>query len=150
LPLSLPLRDANGLVVPHDHAEILAEDGLIRRIPPQWVVDDAKSPTGKRLSSEAFEMSSPEFGGGMSVDIERLITEAGQDVPAHVTTPPWIGSIRVTAALLRGYDLQVGFSPLPTNPFHGEAWGKITKKQSKALRLASTWIVEINGCSLEA
>ncbi|MBR7633907.1 hypothetical protein ACWYXK_25560 [Janthinobacterium lividum] len=150
MPLSPPPRDVNNLVIPHDHAEILAEDGLIRRIPPQWVVDDVKSPTGKRLSSEAFEMSSPECGGGMSVDIRRLIIEAGQDIKAHVTMPPWIGSIQVTAGQLRGYNLQVGFSPLPTNPFHGEAWGKISKKQSKALRLASTWIVEINGCSLEA
>lgn len=150
MPLSPPPRDANNAVVPHDHAEILAEDGLIRRIPLHWVVPDAKSPTGKRLSSEAFEMSSQECGGGMSVDIERLIIESGQDVPTYVTTPSRIGSIRVTAGLLREHQLQVGFSPVPENPFHGEAWGKISKKQSKTFRLASTWLVEIPGCSLEA
>jgi hypothetical protein len=150
LPLSPPPRDANGNVIPHDHAEILANDGLIRRISPQWVVSDVKSPTGKRLSSEAFAMSSPERGGGMSVDHERTIIEAGYDVADHVTSPPWIGSIRVTATQLRAYNLQVGYSPLKSNLFHCEAWGSLSKKQSKTLRLASTWIVEISGCSLDA
>lgn len=150
LPLSPPQLDANGLVLPHDHPEILDDDGLIRRISPQWVVPDVKSPTGMRLSSEAFQPSSPEFGGGMSMDLERHIIEAGHDVPAHVTSPRWTGAVRITANLLRGYNLQVGYSPLPDNPFHAEAWGPISKKQSKALRLASTWVVEIEGCSLEA
>lgn len=150
MPLSPPPRDANGHVIPHDHAEILPDDGLIRRIPSQWVIPDVKSPTGKRLSSEAFQMSSPDRGGGMSVDHERSIIEAGYDVVEYVTSPRWTGSIRVTAAQLRAYNLLVGFSPLEDNPFHSEAWGHLSKSQSKALRRMSTWIVEIDGCSLEA
>lgn len=150
MPLSPPPHDAHGAVLPHDHPEILADDGLIRRISPQWVVPDVKSPTGKRLSSESFAMSSAERGGGMSVDHERSITEAGQDVAAHVTVPPWIGAIRVTAEQLRTFGLQVGYSPLENNPFHCEAWGALSKKQSKTLRLSSTWVVAIDGCSLQA
>lgn len=150
MPLSEPQRDEKGHVVPHDHPEILNEDGLIRRIPIHWVVRDDKSPTGQRLSSEAFEMSSSEQGGGMSVDIEKLIIEAGKDMAAHVTPHPWVGAIRVTAGLLRSYNLQVGFSPLSDNPYHGEAWGPLSRKTSGKIRLQSSWVVEIEGCSLEA
>ena len=150
MPLSEPPRDAKGQLVPHDHQDILNDDGLIRRIPIHWVVPDEKSPTGRRLSSEAFEMSSAEMGGGMSLDIEKLIVETGKDVAAHVTPHPWVGAVRVTAGLLRGYALQVGYSPQLDNPYHAEAWGTLSKKTSKKIRLASTWVVEIEGCSLEA
>lgn len=154
MPLSPPPRDAQGNVTPHNHEGIQAEDGVIRRIPSRWVIDDVKVPGGKRLSTQAFEPSSSELGGGLSVDLEHQIVEAGIDLIKHLTSPKWIGSIRLTAGQLRQLNLMVGFSPIePTaesegNAHHGEVWGRTSKSQRKTLLHASTWLVEIEGCSL--
>jgi len=145
LPLSAPPRDATGAIVPHDHEEIRGEDGIIRRVSEQQLVNDEKV-GGRRISSKVLKASSGP-NGGMSVDLQRQIEEAGYDAREYVTTPRWFGAIRFEAAALRTLGFQVGFDPLPENPHHGEVWGDF-KKNQQALRERCTWFVQIPNCSL--
>ena len=92
----------------------------------------------------------------MSIDIERWIQEADRDPRVFVTTPRWVGSLRLQAAAIREIGLIVGYDPIfPDNPYHGQVWnrdGKPTsgqqKQQERALRGISTWYVEIPGVDI--
>ncbi len=141
MPLEPPPRDGQGEVLPHDHAGIEAGDGVLRRVSPLFMVDDPKV-QGKRLSTQAFRPSNN--GGGMSVDLQRLIEEAGLDPKQYVLSPPWVGAVRFKAGALRGVGLMVGYDPLPLdNPYHGEVWGRFSKAvQNRLLNLAE-WFVNI-------
>lgn len=146
MPLTQPPRDPSGKVVPHDHAEILPVDGVIRRISHQQVVPDQMRGC-QRISSIAFKASTGD-SNGMSIDLQREIEEAGLDPLAYVTTPRWIGSVRFVARELRGLGLQVGYHPLESNPYHGEVWGAFNKVQQDGLRNACQWFVEIPGVAI--
>ena len=142
-----PPRDAVGKVTPHDHEEIAAADFLIRRIDPKLHVVQDDNLNCRRLSSKAFSPSSEE-GGGMSVDIEKLIKDDGLDPATFVTSPKYLGSIRFTAEACRAANLLVGYDPLTENPYHGEVWGerkpnRFSRTQQKAICAASTWLVPI-------
>lgn len=140
--LSAPPRDSSGEIEPHDHPGIQNADGIIRRISPQQTVLDPKI-GGRRLSSLAVAPSSG-VNGGMSVDLQREIESAGHDAKVYVSTPPWIGSILFVAEDLRNQSLMVGYDPLPpTNPHHGQVWGKFSKSKQNALLEAATWLVPI-------
>ena len=95
-----------------------------------------------------------ENGGGLSVDLEEEIIKAEVDVVTHVTSPRWIASVRLKAGDLRNIQLKVGFSPIAPsaeeagNPYHGEAWGTISRGQRKNLLRTSEWLVPVPGCSL--
>ena len=141
MPLEPPPRDELGNIQPHDHVGIAADDGIIRRVSEQQIVADGK--TGqRRLSSMVFKTSSGP-NGGMSVDLERSIIEAGIDPKGYVTTPRWMGSIRFLAGALRDEQMQVGFNPLPDNPHHGEVWGEISRSKVRQLRRICEWFVPI-------
>jgi len=128
--LSPPPRNVVGQVEPHDHLEILPDDGVIRRVSEQHIVLDKDGQ--RRISSMAFSPSSPAQGGGLSVDLQRAIEESGRDAVQFVTTPRWIGSVRFTAQQLRNEGFLVGFDPLPPdNPFHGEVWGQFSPGKKK-------------------
>lgn len=146
MPLTPPPCDANGEVVPHDHLGILPDDGLIRRISEQLVINDQRRGC-RRISSMAFKPSSGDRGG-MSVDLQSLIEEAGLNTKAYVTTPRWIGSVRFVARDLRATGLLVGYHPIPDNPHHGEVWGCFTRSQQRALQTACEWFVEIPGAAI--
>lgn len=128
MPLDPPPLDVDGEVSPHDHAGIRASDGVIRRISPHHLVYDEKI-GGRRVSSIAFRP----LRGGMSIDLQRLIEEAGLDAKAYVASPPWVGAVRFTAEALRAEGFKVGFHPLPKNPYHGEVWGTFSKRMQKRL-----------------
>ena len=142
MPLTPPPRDSNGEVVAHDHPGILADDGIIRRVPELWVVHEH---TGRRrISSMAFRPSSG-IHGGMSVDLQKQIEDAGLDARDYVTNPHWIGSIRLFAHEFRSAGCQVGYHPINSNPYHGEVWGSFSRAQQRQLQTAATWFVAIPG-----
>lgn len=145
MPLSPPPNDEHG-VVPHDHQEIADNDRVLRRVSTELTVFDPKI-GGRRLSSMAFRKSSGPRGG-MSVDLECLIVEAGHDVRQWVTSPRWAGSVVFRVGDLRAERLQVGFDPLPDNPYHGEVWGEFTKAQQRTLARSCAWFVPIPDVSL--
>ena len=146
MPLQPPPLNAVGEVVPHDHEGIRADDGIIRRISELQVVDDKKIGR-RRISSIALKPSTGP-NGGVSVDFQRQIEEAGLDAKAFVTTPRWIGSIRFDASQLRAEKLKVGFDPLPDNPYHGEIWGSLTRPQLDKLFRSCHWFVPIENVSI--
>jgi hypothetical protein len=141
MPIQPPQLDANGVVVPHDHPEILAPDILIRRISTEHIKDG-------RISSMAFQGSSD--GSGMSVDIAKLIEEVGEDPREVVTAPPFFCSVQFNAGQVRAEGFQVGYYPLPENPHHGAIWGAFTKGQRNRLRAVAQWFVEGEGVQLHA
>lgn len=143
MPLQPPSRDPNGNIQPHDHAEIGAEDILIRRISDQHLTGPAGN---RRISSMAFQGSSD--GTGMSVDIEKSIRDAGLDPVQFVTTPIFFCSVQFKAGDLRAEALQVGYYPLPTNSHHGAVWGAFGQGQRKRLRNIAKWFVEGAGVKL--
>lgn len=150
MPLSPPPRDEHGKVMPHDHQDIGSADGIIRRISDQWIVTESDG--RKRLSSVAFNPSSGP-NGGMSVDLQAQIEEAGLNCREYVTTtsPESIGAIRFEAGALRGAGLQVGFDPLLSNPHHGEVWGNFSKPMKGCILPGlAVWFVEIEGVAISA
>lgn len=148
-----PPCDTGGNVTPHDHDGIRPQDGIIRRVPEHWVVEDAKTPGRSRLSSMAFKASSGP-NGGMSVDLQQQIEEAGLDAKQYVTTPRWVGSVRFTAGALRDEGYMVGFDPVlnnpdyPDNPYHGQVWGSFSKGKQRRLKKLCDWFVPIEGVSI--
>ncbi len=149
MPLSEPPRDANGVVVPHDHPGIADADRIIRRISDEHIVSDVKAPGGRRVSTLAFQ-SSTNGNCGMSVDLESSIVNAGLDAPSFVTSPRFMGSVWFHAAHLRSETFQVGYDPLPENPHHGEVWGSFTRGRKNRLLASAQWFVPITGVSLSS
>jgi hypothetical protein len=157
LPLSPP-RDEDGHVVPHNHPEILAGHGVIRRISDEYIVFDEKI-LGQRISSMAFRASTAR-NGGMSVDLQNEIEKAGLDAKKYVTTPRWFGSVRFEAGQLRNEGFMVGADPIEalpgaetrvgvdSNPYHGEVWGNFTKGKQRRLLQLCEWFVRIDGVSI--
>ncbi|WP_324779907.1 hypothetical protein [Thiobacillus sedimenti] len=84
----------------------------------------------------------------MSVDLQAQIEEAGLSAVDYVTTPPWLGSVRFEAGVLRAEGYQVGFDPLDDNPHHGEVWGSFSKSRQRRLKQLCTWFVSIEGASI--
>lgn len=93
MPLAPPPRNDSGAVIPHDHEGILPNDGIIRRVSTQQIVDDPKVVGGRRISSSFLFKPSSGENGGLSVDLQGLIEEAGLDAKAFVTTLDWLSSI---------------------------------------------------------
>ncbi|WP_129587732.1 hypothetical protein [Herbaspirillum robiniae] len=153
MPLTPPLRDDQGKVIPHDHPEILNDSGIIRRVHEEFVVTDPKARSGRRLSTSTLSASSGE-NGGMSVDLEQLILEAGQVPADYVTTPRWIASVRFQAHQLRAAGFQIGYDPVPespteqANPCHGQVWGNFTKGVQKRLLKQCDWLVPHEGADI--
>ena len=141
-----PPRDADGNVVPHNHADILDADGIIRRVTMQHVVEDPKAVGGRKLSSILFNPSSG-LNGGLSVDLRRPIEEDGLAPQAFVTTEEFVGSVIMIAQVFRSKALQVGYDPLPTNSYHGEVWGNFTGGCKRQLLKLADWFVPVNGVS---
>lgn len=140
-----PPRDGAGEVTPHDHAEILNQHLVIRRISGNHIITDGAGQ--RRLSSMAFKPSSGP-NGGMSVDIEHFIAAAGRVPREFVTTPEWMGSVSFFVGEVRAQALRVGYDPLPENDFHGEVWGARTRSQWRQLQAIATWYVEIPDVAL--
>lgn len=140
-----PPRDVSGEVVPHDHAEILEDHGILRRVSDQWVVTRAD---GRRtLTSLAFKPSSDRYQG-MSVDLEDWLREDDQNPEQFVTSPKWVASIRFRAGDLRSEGFRVGWDPLerqgafPANNYHAEVWG-IERQHKDRLAELAEWFVPL-------
>ena len=146
MPLKPP-RDENGVVIPHDDPDILPEHGIIRRVSAELLVNDEKL-GGRRISTFAFNPSSG-VNGGLSVDLQNEIEKAGLDARAYVTTPQWVGSVRIEARLLHDEGFIIGSDPIESNPYHGEVWGLFTKGKRRRLLAMCEWFVRIEGVAID-
>ncbi|BAV46421.1 hypothetical protein MesoLj113a_34890 [Mesorhizobium sp. 113-1-2] len=148
--LSPPPRDDDGDVIPHDHAEILPGDTLIRRVNPIHHVVSDDNRNCRRLSSKLMKPQ----GGGMSVDHERSILEEGKDPVAFVRTPVYVAAVQFQAQAARAAALRVGYDPIEGNAFHCEVWGaapradKFTGAQEKTLLNTCGWYIPIEGVEI--
>jgi hypothetical protein len=137
-----PPRDADGEVTPHDHPDIKNQDGIIRRVASHHIVVDPKAVGGHRPSSSLFNPSSGK-AGGVSIDLQRPIEEAGMNSKGFVSNPPWLGAIILKAQDFRTESLIVGYDPVPENPYHGQVWGNFTGATKKKLLGLAAWYVQI-------
>lgn len=85
----------------------------------------------------------------MSVDIESLIIDDGQDSKQLVKEKGYPGSVKFRAGDIRDLNLWIGYDPECNNPYHGQVWGNprhnhFTQSQKKNLRKISKWHVKIN------
>lgn len=148
MPLTQPPRNAAGEVTPHDHDGIVADDVIVRRVSEYQLATDKDGK--RRISSVLYKASTGTTG--MSINIEKLIVEAGLDPKQYVSSPKWTGSVWFTAGALRGFGLMVGYDPVEDpkqpDPHHGEAWGVFNKGQVNSLKKAAQWYVEIADVSL--
>lgn len=141
------------VVNPYDEERIRADDTILRRInPAQHIIWD-ENRQRNRIASKAFNKSSG-LMAGMSVDVEGLIVEAGQEPRIFVTTPIFTGSVSFSAGAVRSLELWVGYEPVadipgvPDNPYHGEVWARAAKKsfsesQKTGIAKQARWYVEI-------
>lgn len=144
MALQPPPRDADSNIVPHDAPDIDDADILVRRISGHHITgEDGR----RRISSMAYKSSTD--GTGMSVDILKLIEEAGVDPRAYVTSEAFFCSVRFEARDLRADNLQVGYFPLPRSPYHGAVWGIVSRGQMNRLRRLARWFVEGEGIALD-
>jgi hypothetical protein len=140
-------------VTPYDEVAITSDQLIIRRINPDQHIIQDDNRNCRRISTKAYQPSS-EPNGGMSVDIEDLITKSGQDPISYVTNQVFIGSVSFTAETIRSTGLRVGYDPLPANLYHGEVWGpdirpnKFSAGEKRALLQSATWYVQIQDVSL--
>jgi hypothetical protein len=117
---SAPPRDADGNILPHDHADILAGHHVIRHVMPNDL--HTEQSTGvRRVASGAYSESS-DAHGGMSVDIEEWVVADGL-ASLHYVDDETHGAVRINVGTLRATGFQVGWDPLPENPHHGAVWG---------------------------
>jgi hypothetical protein len=147
-------RDFDGSVIPYDEPDINDEDEIIRRISLEQTAINAN---GQRvLSSKAFKASSG-HNGGMSVDIKKLIEEAGVDPVVHVTSPRWLGSVLFKVSDIRhlGPGYMVGYDPIidaesgeMLNPFHGEVWGRFSRGDFNQVIQKAEWFVPYPDCEI--
>lgn len=124
---------------PRDDPEVADEDGLLRYINPDYHVVPDKNTGEMRLSSAAFaESSKPPKG--MSVDLERQMSEAGLS-NLEMLPGPDFGALRLNAGEVRVLGCQVSRDPVENNPYHGSVWG-IGKSRKRRIAIAglAEWI----------
>jgi hypothetical protein len=145
--ITLPERDAEGYVIPHNHPDINDNHEVIRRINNLWVKDG-------RISSMAYKASSGK-NGGMSIDLKQLIENDGRNAIEFVqtTTPRLAGAVIFKVCDLRNLGFLVGYDPingpeLEPNPYHGEVWGNFSKGQVNNLRSKAKWLLPISGVNV--
>jgi hypothetical protein len=128
-----PPRDLNGNIEPHDHADILDNDYVLRHITPRDLhYDAAKSVT--RVASGAYSESSE---GGMSVDILRWMAQDGLDECFYLADET-VGAAKILVRDLRALGLLVGWDPDSGHCHHGAVWGVRQKVRRKIAHLAVT------------
>jgi hypothetical protein len=60
-----------------------------------------------------------------------------------------MGAFKQQVAADRALNLQVGSDPIPTNKYHGQAWGVKDSKREKLRRIALDWVVPIQGVAIK-
>jgi hypothetical protein len=84
----------------------------------------------------------------MSIDVESFMLSDGVDPREHCTTPRFVGSLAFQVASFRSRNCQVGYDPLPENPYHGNVWDtagkhKFSRSIQRALLKEATWLVPL-------
>lgn len=140
-----PPRDEHGRVVPHDHDQILNDDYVVRGISEHEIARNKNPP---RLKSSLYQTSTIGDPPGMSVDHKPSMQTDNVIMETRYRGGKWLGAVLLNVGFLRGLGLQIGYSPIPDNPYHCEVFGNITGSLKKEIRDNASWIVPIEGIQL--
>jgi hypothetical protein len=141
--LDAPEKDEDGAVVPHDHAQILNEDIILKRVSQQHLVEVGDGLY--RVSTAIFSQSSDKYRGS-SINILKVIENLGEEVEAYCRRRgETVGAIALTAGAIRDEEGLVGFEPLEDDLAHGEIWN--IKGKPKLRRLLK--LVNVQFCDVE-
>src|SRR6266446_9747906 len=100
-----------------DDGSIADDAGLLRRIRPDQIVDDANTEI-RRPSSAAFK------DDRMSVDAETILISNGLNWKFTLKDYPNHSLVKIEAKHARAKALAVIHKPIPDNPAHTEVVGK--------------------------
>ena len=145
-----PPRDDDGWVKPHDDPDILEDDGLLRRIHPDFHLTEDKNNGCLRLSSNAFKETHKKQNPhrGMSVSLERPLLAAGEKHGDRLPASDW-GLVRLIAGEMRSLDFKVGSDPRNDNPFHASIWnierGMRKNATKKRVIAHAEWVIKARG-----
>jgi hypothetical protein len=115
-----------------DDGSIADDAGLLRRIRPDQIVDDANLGS-RRPSSAAFK------DHDLSVDAEPILASNGLDWKFSIKDHPGYSLARFEAKSARAKTLSVVPKPLVDNPAHTEVIGKKSQAIAKHLVAQSMW-----------
>jgi hypothetical protein len=118
-----------------DDLTIQAEQRLLRRVHPKFVVPDENNEGQWRLSSAAFTDEE------LSIDLESVLLAEGLDYTATLQNHDGHSLVAFTAALARANEQAVARNPLADNMAHGIVAGRKTGRVKKNLRIGSEWLV---------
>lgn len=109
------------------------ESSALRRINPDWYVDDGKG--GRRISSMAFQLKA----GGISVGLECILFAMRLPLDVMVASYPSYGLAALGIRMVReDLGLEVRHDPTDAEPWHGGIHGRITGACRNKLAMAAT------------
>ncbi len=111
---------------------------LLRRVPAEWVVQDAAG-EGFRPSSAAFD-DHPD-GSPMSVVLAEVLEGAGRPLTDALAGHAGFSLVAFSARDARACGLAIERDPTPEEPAHGLVCGAKTKSVKRRLARASHWVV---------
>lgn len=102
---------------------------MLRGIPTHCIIPTADG--GRRISSGAFGPSSDKYQG-MSLGAKKILD------CAKASVEEWAGGrfdavVCFPASKLREVGVEVGWDPVPDDPAHCNAWGRLTTGHKKRL-----------------
>lgn len=145
-------EEPNKVVSPYDDPSITGDDLFIRGVTPYHIVPDAKSPSGRKISSALFSPSSvgtKGISGDLKSLLDKLPLGALRELKARQR---FQGTVSLMVRQLRKEKLLVGLSPLKENICHCEAWGtpKVSKGIQRTLLKECQWDEPIEEVTLHA
>ena len=137
--------------------EINDEDCLLRRI-NKLHVDLSRQQAGDgtwRFTSAMFKNSSQRDGDTrptMSVNIKRLIEDAGLDPKTFMISDPYVGVASFSAGNVRKMEMEAIHDPVSNNPHHGGVFsnrrsdGRLSRAQENYLTRIANLLAGPEGC----
>ena len=114
---------------------------LFRRIHPQQLVPDERTPGKLRVSSGAFRDEE------LSIVIEATLLAGGRQPPDLLRTYSEYALVAITAGKARAYGQNVARDPEPDEPAHGVVFGK-KRKCAAGLAESAEWVAPATAPSL--
>ena len=142
-----PHLDNSGNVIVHDHPELHGKYRVFRKVFQNHL--HANRDGSSRLSSQFYKPSTTGTCG-LSVDLEQLLVQDGEDVDDFFKDGDCLGVVSFPVEEVRQNDFLVGYEPIPTDIYHGEVWQPQLKRNTfaKQIKEYASWFIPIEGVSL--
>lgn len=129
--------------MPPNDLSIPDDARLLRRVIPQWIVNDDNT-NSKRVTSQAFCNSTGEAGQeeGMSVFLEDVILNEGRSVSSLLTNYETNALIAITAGWVRSWQQGVVRDPISEESSHAQVMGDKNSNTRRKLAKEWVWVIE--------